>query len=75
MYVTGITINVRSRENIKPPTTTVPSGALLCAPEPSDSAIGKQPNVVASEVIKIGLNLADAASKAATRLLYPSLRF
>ena len=52
-------------ENNIPPMITIPNGTRLVPAEPKAMAIGKAPSEVASVVIRIGLNLATAASIAA----------
>ncbi len=63
------------RENIRPPTMTIPIGTRLVAPAPRARAMGSAPKIVASEVIRIGRKRAAEASKAASALLSPGFPF
>ena len=75
MYIIGITNKVSIRANNKPPTITIPRGTLLEAPAPKAKAIGKAPNMVANEVIKIGRKRPTEASKTASTFDKPQTRF
>ena len=75
IYMLGITNRVSNKEKSNPKTTTIPKETRLSAPAPMLRAIGKAPNMVASDVIKMGRRRAEAASKAASAFLSPALRF
>src|SRR5690606_28848024 len=61
----GSTISVVTDEKISPPMTAWPKGATCSPPSPKPEAIGIIPATMAIVVIKIGLNLEDAAHFAA----------
>ena len=75
MYTAGITNKVSTKENINPPTITVPSGLRLVAAAPILIAIGSAPNAVAKLVINIGRNLCDAATSTASFNSKPAALF
>ena len=52
----GKTTNVKSVDEITPPTTTVASGRCTSAPMPVFNAIGINPKLATKAVIKTGLN-------------------
>ncbi len=58
----GKTIVVNSVEVTKPPITTVASGRCISAPSLVDIAIGKNPRLATSAVIKMGRSRASAVT-------------
>ena len=59
-------------ENNIPPNIVIPTVSLLAAPGPVPKIRGRTPIIVDILVIRIGLNLIDAASKTATSKFFPS---
>ena len=56
-----MTYKVKTKANNNPPMMEIPIGIRLVEAPPKASAMGKAPKTVAKDVIKIGLNLCDAA--------------
>ena len=61
-------------ENNIPPNIVIPTVSLLAAPGPEPSIRGNTPIIVERLVIKIGLNLIEAASKIDVSKFFPSFR-
>ncbi len=68
----GIKIRVNSVEVIRPPMTVIAMGALIAAPSPNPSAIGRSPNTVVDVVIRIGRSSYASSTSALTRPRYES---
>ena len=71
VYIAGITNKVNTRENIIPPTITIPNGIRLVDDAPNDNANGNAPKDIAKLVIKIGRKRCVAAKITASVLLIP----
>jgi hypothetical protein len=72
MYTLGTTNSVNTVPIAMPVTRTIPIEFLAIAPGPVTKTSGMCPQIVAADVIKIGLSRVSDASRTASTLLLPS---